>query len=150
MYKNAVQCENSTIHCKTLNQPALACYNSLVVAAMRTPRPLDFSPSPILTSCPRFPNSHGIISFADPHLLNLFISYRYKNHGGRGPSQSTRCEFCIPNAVTGRSHLSKRLHSDVPLSSVDATLMRIPASVDSKGFTGKLNPLDATLTKNTR
>jgi len=28
------------------------------------------------------PNSHGIISFADPHHLSSFVSYRYKNIGG--------------------------------------------------------------------
>jgi len=30
------------------------------------------------------PNSHGIISFADPHPLSSFVSYRYKNLAGRG------------------------------------------------------------------
>jgi hypothetical protein len=29
-------------------------------------------------------NSHGIISFADPHSLNSLESYRYKNVGGGG------------------------------------------------------------------
>jgi hypothetical protein len=27
-------------------------------------------------------NSHGIITFADPHSLNSFVSYRYENIGG--------------------------------------------------------------------
>src|ERR1700682_2981301 len=33
---------------------------------------------------PLTPNSHGIISFADPHPLNSVVSYRYKNIGGSG------------------------------------------------------------------
>jgi hypothetical protein len=36
----------------------------------------------------------------------------------------------------------------VLLSLLEATLTRMPISVDFKGFTGTLNPLDATLTKN--
>jgi hypothetical protein len=34
------------------------------------------------------PNSHRIISFADPHLLTLLESYRFKKYGGRGHSIS--------------------------------------------------------------
>jgi len=34
-------------------------------------------------------NSHGIISFTDPHSLNSVVSYRYKNIGGQGPSSSS-------------------------------------------------------------
>ena len=58
---------------------------------MSSPRPLTLSRSPIsipftlsLEGPSQFPNSNGIISFADPHLLNPFLPYRYKNHGGRG------------------------------------------------------------------
>src|SRR6267154_5099547 len=36
--------------------------------------------SPALLGCPS--NSHGIISFADPHPLTLLQSYRFKNIGG--------------------------------------------------------------------
>ena len=35
---------------------------------------------------PLSPKSHAIMSFADPHLLNSVISYRYKIIGGRGTS----------------------------------------------------------------
>ncbi len=45
-----------------------------------------------LTSTPRpqSPNSHGIISFADPHPQTHLESYRLKNVGGRGCSQLSR------------------------------------------------------------
>jgi len=32
------------------------------------------------------PNSHGIISFADPHLVNTVVSYRYENRAREGVS----------------------------------------------------------------
>ena len=78
---------------------------------MRTPRSLNFSRG--WNSIPRthFSNSHGIISFADPHLLNLFISYRYTNHRGAGCSHSPR-----------RSDVSTCRRSDVPLSLSEYTL----------------------------
>ena len=81
-------------------------------------------------SLPTPRNSHGIISFADPHPLNLAESYRYKNHGGRG-------------ALWKILHL--RLHA--PLTHLESTLVRWFTNVDSNGLTGKLNRLDATLMK---
>jgi hypothetical protein len=106
-----------------------------------------------------FPNSHGIISFADPHLLNPVISYRYKNHRAWGaiPNiQICKCAVCaffasrlglrdIPDGVTGSCNIPTRTISLSPLS---ATLTRMPISVASKGFTETLSSLDATLTKN--
>jgi hypothetical protein len=103
-------------------------------------------------------NSHGIISFADPHLLNPFTPYRYKNHRGQGglsrssssppstfnrsriPTRSERSRPCR------RAQPKSTRHS--PLTPLSATLTNMPISVDSKKLTEKLNPLDATLTKN--
>jgi hypothetical protein len=172
---------------------------------MRTPGPLNFPPRPIpipfalsLEGRPQFPNSNRIISFADPHPLNPFLPYRYKNHEGvtsfrsntflsappSTPGRSTptcKCAVCIPDGVTGPCNLSTRtillsplriprrmrilsehreskgsspsssrfsLDLVFSLSLLSATLTRMPISVHSKGFTGMLNPLDATLTKN--
>jgi hypothetical protein len=140
---------------------------------MVPPRPLPFPPRQIPTSCPLFPNSHGIISFADPHLLNPFTPYRYKNHRGWGavPNLQT-CKpsnlptFPIPltplrtrrrvrilsdhRESKGSSPRSSRFSPDFvfSLSLLGATLTDMPISVHSKALTGKLNPLDATLTKN--
>jgi hypothetical protein len=124
------------------------CYSSRGVAAMGTRRPLDFSSRRNFIPCPHFPNSHGIISFADSHLLNPFTSYRYKKHGGRGAAPNLRtckCAVCIPDGATGPCNLPTRTILPSPLS---ATLTDMPLSVDSKRLTEKLNPLDATLTKN--
>jgi len=70
--------------------------------------PLNFPPRPIpvhftlsIEGRPHFPNSLGFISFADPHLLNPFTSYRYKNHGGGGHSQT----FQPANLPTGQHAL---------------------------------------------
>src|SRR5207244_1139191 len=93
-------------------------------------RSLDSFFGPTAISCRLSSNSHGIISFADPHPLNPAESYRYKNHGGRGPSGQI---------------LHLRLHA--PLSHLESTLMRSSTSVDSNALTGKLNRLDATLMK---
>ena len=83
-------------------------------------------------SLPTPRNSHGIISFADPHPLNPAESYRYKNHGRRGEG-----------ALWKILHL--RLHA--PLTHLESTLVRWFTNVDSNGLTGKLNRLDATLMK---
>ena len=80
---------------------------------MVPPRPPDSFRSPIPILCTRFPNSHRIISFADPHLLTPFPSYRYKNHRGPGRRLSPR-----------RSDLSRTSHSPYTL----------PSSVSSKSF----------------
>ncbi len=56
-----------------------------VVFAIRlSPSPAVPSPSRLPVRPPLSSNSHGIISFADPHPLNSFVSYRYKNAGGEG------------------------------------------------------------------
>jgi hypothetical protein len=115
---------------------------------MRTRRLLDFSPGQNSIPCPGFPNSNRIISFADPHPLNPFTPYRYKNHRrwGAAPNLRTcKCAICIPDGVTGPCNLSTHA---IFLSPLGATLTKMPLSVDSKGFTGCLTPLDATLTKN--
>src|SRR5580693_4455015 len=109
----------------------------LEVAAMGTPRSLNFSRGWNSIPYPHFSNSHGIISFADPHLLNPFTSYRYKKHGGRGVAHNL--QTYKPSNLLTRS---------IPLSPLSATLTNMPISVDSKELTEKINPLDATLTKN--
>jgi hypothetical protein len=78
---------------------------------MRTPRPLNFSRSPILTPDPQTPNFHGIISFADPHPLTQIESYRYKNKGGGGgnPRRSwptiSHSPYTLPSAVCRKSFI---------------------------------------------
>jgi hypothetical protein len=134
---------------KTVDTSGTSCYIFPEVAAMRTRRLLDFSRGRNSVPYLQFPNSHGIISFADPHLLNPVTSYRYKNHRGRGAAtniQTCKCAICIPDGVAGPSNLTSR---PIPLSPLSATLTKIPISVDSKRLTGKLSSLDATLTKNT-
>src|ERR1700686_5392932 len=42
----------------------------------------DFFSRPTTIPRPMSPNSHGIISFTDPHPLTPVVSYRYKNIGG--------------------------------------------------------------------
>jgi len=80
--------------------------------------------------------SHGITSFADPHPLNPVEPYRYKIRGSGG-------FFCSSDFRPSNFH---RLG---PLSPLAATLVDLPASVANKRLTARLNPLDATLTKNT-
>jgi hypothetical protein len=55
-----------------------------VFAKLQPRRSLDSSSSLTSIPCLRSPNSHGIISFADPHPITPTESYRYKNIGGRG------------------------------------------------------------------
>src|SRR5882757_1298903 len=66
----------------------------------------------------RPPKSHRIISFADPHPLTLFKSYRSKNRG-RGPLRSfnvtTHLSTCRINTST--SVLSKELKTALLTSS---------------------------------
>jgi hypothetical protein len=57
-----------------------------VFAKLCSRRSFDFSSRPTPTPRPPSPNSHGIISFTDPHPLNSVVSYRYKNMGGEGAS----------------------------------------------------------------
>ena len=53
----------------------------------------------ILTPTPRPlpPNSHGIISFTDPHLLTSVLSYRYKNLAGRGLPRRQARSLSVPH-----------------------------------------------------
>jgi hypothetical protein len=46
-------------------------------------RSLASFPGPTSISCPPSPKPFPFISFADPHVLNPYSSYRSKNHGGR-------------------------------------------------------------------
>ena len=95
----------------------------------------------IPTSCA--PKSLPFNLFADPHPLNPVTSIFYKNSGGRahpgliGPA----CPHPVGNPVGVTPALA--------LTPLAATLMNHPASVANKRLTALLNPLDATLTKNT-
>jgi hypothetical protein len=60
-----------------------------VIQAQHARRDLVSSPGPVCSCHPSSPNSHGIISFADPHLLNPVMSYRYKNVSATGPQNSS-------------------------------------------------------------
>jgi hypothetical protein len=60
-----------------------------VIQAQHARRDLVSSPRPVCSCHPFSPNSHGIISFADHHLLNPVISYRYKNVRATGPQNSS-------------------------------------------------------------
>jgi hypothetical protein len=95
----------------------------------RSAAPL-LAPTSVPTSMRR--NSHGIISFADPHSLNSVLSYRYKNMGGRGEAISQSPSPC----------------STLPLNLLVATLMALLVSVANKRLIEMLNPLNASLTKN--
>ena len=68
-------------------------------------------------------NPYLSIFFADPHPLNLYATILYKKGGGRGASAT---------AIPTLSHSS--------LSSLNATLMRLPSSVANKRLTGRAKP----------
>jgi len=53
---------------------------------------LDLSPVPRQSS----PNFHGIICFADSHLLSPVVSYRYRNVVGRGVSRAAQPPIFYP------------------------------------------------------
>jgi hypothetical protein len=69
------------------------------------------------------------------------------------PERATRAEGSLlavsPSKSSHPNELFRRQHV-VRVSPLSATLMNLLASVANKRLTGKLNPLDATLTKNTR
>jgi hypothetical protein len=76
-------------------------------------------------------NSLPLNLFADPHPLTPVHSIFYKKGGGRkGWRDQVFAQFWCN------------------LSLLDATLMEVSASVDSKPLTWTLSPLNATLTKN--
>jgi hypothetical protein len=124
---------------------------------MRTPRPLNFSRSPISTRPERNrriqhtpSQSHFGThpSLIPEKILSLFSNtygnpfcnpLSFQTHAGMGGWGIARnIQTCKP------SNLPTRI---ILLSPLSATLTTMPISVDSKGLTGKLNPLDATLTK---
>src|SRR6266849_794341 len=109
----------------------------------------------------RSPKSLPLNSFADTHPLTPVPSILYKKHGGRGTKPllrsdvrslhpegghgtqfASRIELShLECAVTGKHRVlpvfSRRRPESSPL---DATLLSIPASVDSKWFTDHINP----------
>src|SRR5260370_2373650 len=78
-------------------------------------------------SLPRF---HGIISFADPHLLTTIESYRYKKMGG-DPSRS-RSLFCLSPI------LRTLFQVPYPVSPAFPTLTKTPGVV---GYSSHFRPL---------
>ncbi len=123
-------------------------------------RALPFPASPLnlhlLTSHFRpslSPNSHGIISFADPHPPTPFGIISFQKQCGEGilptfPRWDETCGHSLLSLprylVTSLSHYVLTSSSLSPLA---ATPMDLPASVANKRLTIRLNPLDATLTK---
>jgi hypothetical protein len=95
-------------------------------------------------------------SFVGHCLLNPVLSYRYENMVGRGRKPVQRADARVARlnpfkcAVTDKHRVLPVFSRNRQVSNpLDATLMRIPVTVDSKRLTEKLSPLDATLTKNT-
>jgi hypothetical protein len=91
---------------------------------MSTPRPLHFSRRRNSIPCLRFPNSHRIISFADPHLLNPFLPYRYKNHEGVTSFRSNAF-LSAPSSTPGRSIQTCKL-CNLSMRSIPLSPLRIP------------------------
>jgi hypothetical protein len=102
-----------------IDKRTILYYTVFVSVASHPRRSLDSSP-----------NSHGIISFADPYPLNPCATIFYKKGGGRGCLQPLSLQY------------------PAPISPLVATLMDLPASVANKRLTARVNSLDATLTKN--
>ena len=97
-------------------------------------RSLDSFPGLPPIPCPPDSNSHGIISFAVPHPLNSFVSYRYKNRGGQG----TASLLSLPT---------------IDLTPLAATLMGLTTSVANKRLTEtyvETKPLKCNTYKKTR
>src|SRR5216684_4856332 len=128
---------------------------------MRTPGSLKSFHGHSSGPRPLFPNSHGIISFADPHTLNPLISYRYKNDRGQGavPKVHTCKPWNLPTRTIPLSPLESALpdkHRVLPVfsrnrppsSPLDATLTRMLISVNSNELTKQLSSLESALTKN--
>ena len=134
---------------------------------MRTPRLLNFSHRPISFS----PTFHSPYTLPSSVASKSFACHSYENCRGvgvflpfwnRASEKDARHACPVPDGErTQRLDGSARTLSESaaeinsplatsrsPLTPLSATLTKMPISVDSKGFTGKLNPLDATLTKN--
>jgi hypothetical protein len=136
---------------------------------MRMPRPLNFSPNPISihhspsqshfgTHPSMIPEkTHSLFSntYGNP-FCNPLCFQTYAGMGGWGSAANLR----IPRRMRtlsdhqeskgsspGSRHFSPGFAFS--LSLLEATLTKMPISVDYKGLTRKLNPLDATLTKYT-
>ena len=76
------------------------------------PRPdSNFFPDLVPVSYAQSPNSHGIISFADPHPLTPVVSYRCKVVGGERVCPTVRSQVLTP---TLRPHKSSRCNTYAP------------------------------------
>jgi hypothetical protein len=144
---------------------------------MGTPRPLNFLPSSIPTcpACPgharersrrilyppspnsspcRLPNS--VFGLSPVSYILLVLTEAEGSANSRvSPAALSPCptisQSPLARAFTGKQRVLAGFSRTGPRSSsLDATLTRIPVSVDYKELTGKLNPLHATLTKNRR
>jgi hypothetical protein len=132
-----VQPSFSTSHCKILDYSILRFYTSPVSAAMVPRRPFDFFRTPITTRPER---SRRI---PRPSQCQLSLPGKQSSVTQVAPNLPS----CKPSNLQTSLVLSPRRTSH--LSPLEATHTRMPVSVHSKGLTGKLSPLDATLTKNT-
>ena len=102
-------------------------------------------------------NSHGIISFADPHHLNSVVSYRYKDTG-RGAFLGFQRSNIQPSNRSYRGFWERRSRPgrDVPTYSDSKSFICNTYAAPRKcckqktyGSTkSQLSPVDATLTKN--
>jgi hypothetical protein len=122
---------------------------------MRTPRTLHFSRSPIsihhTPSLSHFGTHPSMIPEKIPSLFsntygNPFCnSLCFQIHAGMGGGHPRDVLTFTP--YFGQ-FLPSRDEKPVTATPLEATLTTMPLSVHSKGFTGKLSSLDATLTKN--
>ena len=78
------------------------------------------------TSTVRPCNSHGIISFADPHSLTAIESYRYKKRTGGGGARSL-CQVLSQTTNSSNCHTSGK-------SPITPLLAADPNSFNSKPF----------------
>ncbi len=108
-------------------------------------RPLDSFSGPTPTPCPPLvlsvaegsPNSHGIISFTDPHPLNSFVSYRYKNIRGR-EVPPTFLSKNAPKPVVHRSFFSTTYKLQI------SQLLSFDIHAKCRGCMGAFLPLPTT------
>jgi hypothetical protein len=122
-HPTTIQPSFSTIRCKTLNLSLITCYSSAVSACTesRSAAMRTRQPSDFFrNSIPTRPNCSPRTHIS-PLECALAGKHRVLPVFNRNPSHS---------------------------SPLDATLMKVLLSVDSKRLREKLNPLDATLTKN--
>src|SRR6266581_233691 len=153
----------STIRYKTLNPSILTCYALSVSAAMLmrtlppgwvygTRRPRDFfSGSISISSRPLVRPAPAISGSLTERRFRPCRKGSPNSFTAHAPEISRRSGLSPLECAVGDKHrvLPVFTRSCQHSSPLEATLVSIPVSVDSKWLTEKLSPLDATLTKNT-